>query len=182
MPATIIISLKKISMPPLTYPDEFTFYKIPQEIANDVAFMGSMIESLDADEYENSFRSEMAIKFAEALENRLGQNESAACVLAMDGSDYFGNSRPYDIEDFERGFTITLCKSPFMAMAVWQTREQIDLISKIFSDLSSHPYFADKNPELTEIVALLKNTLAQRNEPEPLAVVAILRSYYLHNN
>ena len=178
-------------MPALSYPDKYTFYRIQGrddlsilEVADVIAELGLLVDKFKADDYDYGFRSMSAIKLAEVIESILEEDEYASCVISRDSTDYFGNPCPYDIEFLNEAFyrkgNIYLCANPYMGMVVFRGSAQIEEILSGFQELANHAFFSEDDHKLRGIINLLKSCLAERSEQ--CAVVAILRSYELHNS
>jgi hypothetical protein len=175
-------------MPSATYPNEFTFYKIQDQddlsisqVTDEIKEFGILLEMLEADEHENSFRANSAIKFAEVIESILEEFEYETSVIATEGADYFDNARPYEIEFFTKNFNIFLCQSPFMAMAVFRGSEQVKALLSGIQELANNEYFSENDHNLGIIANLLRSSLVEADGSEECAIIVILRSYYLHN-
>ena len=175
-------------MPPVTYPDQFTFYKIQGQdglsilqVTDEIKEFGLLLEKLEADEYENNFRAMSAIKLAEVIEGILEEGEYESSAIATEGADYFGNGRSYEIDFLTNKFDIYLCKSPFMAMAVFRGSDQVKALLAGIQELANNAYFSEDDHNLGIIANLLRSSLVEADGSEECAIIVILRSYYLHN-
>jgi hypothetical protein len=165
-------------MPPATYPNQITFYKITQEQALDLENIGRMLTSCNTDGYENPFMSSLAISFTESIEKNLEDSDNAECEISMDGADCYGNPRPYDTTDLEWSFRFTLCQEPYIALAVWHNNSQIHDLKEFMASLARHPYFVEVgNDGFFAVVGLLDDAIT---DAQSGAVTAILRSYYVY--
>jgi hypothetical protein len=113
-------------MPALTYPDQLTYYAFSREIhpvfakalnavpvdpapmIEQATFIKSLAEGIDS----HSCEEKQAIwdrqyELAEELEAKLKAIAiyTASIVLSFDGSDFLGNSRPYDCEAISEPFS-----------------------------------------------------------------------------
>lgn len=65
-------------MPPATYPDRLTFYKISnnedgdiEQVISQIVQAAKLMDEMPSDEYENSIGSNLALGFTEIIENYL---------------------------------------------------------------------------------------------------------------
>jgi len=129
----------------------------------------------------------------------------ASTVLSMDSRDWFGNIRPYETEGISEPMFqgISLYADDMTAfLAVFEGAEAHEL-KVIYRDLGKHPFFrelagqsidwpdaeqdasADEGEESGGYFGKIETmfeVLRQNGPIEDWIVVAILRSYYLHNS
>jgi hypothetical protein len=63
--------------------------------------------------------------------------------MPVQGSDYFGNLRPYDIETFLDFHYYIGYGRLKLSLAVWDTPEQLHILFGTLNMLACHPFFED---------------------------------------
>lgn len=187
-------------MPPVTCPPKFTYYgfcrtihpwfekwmgKEAVELSKATAFARETAKMRkDKDEDNPEDISEQQMKRAEELEGVLEQRclWTASIVLNFQGEDYFGNKRPYDCEPVTEpvfgGINMYEDECP-MIYAAFEGQNAVEY-REAFRALGSHPFFEDSQDDFAGIEKIFE-AMEFNGKPEDWTLVAICRSYYLHN-
>lgn len=128
--------------------------------------------------------SHQQMKRAENLEGWLSNNclWRASIVMNFQGSDYFGNERPYDCEPVTEpvfgGINIYEDDHP-MIYAIFEGQKAVNYRDACRT-LGSHPFFEESEDDFDRIEKIFE-AMEFNGKPEDWTLVAICRSYYLHN-
>ena len=184
-------------MPALSYPDKITYYGFcktddplaqkafpnnpvdPAEVLRQGKEIHAWVTKPNADIPYDEFNAR-----AKVLEASLAQRAVATgtVVLSACGRDYFGNVRPYEVEDivepFYSGLNLHFHEEPLF-MCVLTERQCIDTW-RAFLELSRHPWFEDESDKFDDILHIFR-ALRSLAKNEDWIVIGMMRSYYLHN-
>jgi hypothetical protein len=188
-------------MPPVTCPDKLTYYGFSRvfeqqrgigpvdpapfiEKAHSIEALRRTLPKRDADEDELQAIYERQQELTEELEAEM--KESALCtgsiVISFQGSDFFGNLRPYNSETISEPFFsgITLYNEAGTGdifCAVFQGEKALRQ-KQAFQVMAQHPFFEGEAEKFRDIEKLFE-ALRMNGRPEDWTVIGILRSYNL---
>jgi hypothetical protein len=184
-------------MPALTQPDQITYYGFcktddpfakkafphnpvdPEEVLREGKEIHAWVTKPEANIPFEEFNAR-----AKLFEASLAQRAVATgtVVLSACGSDYFGNVRPYDVEDivepFYSGIDLHFSDMPLF-MCVLKERECLETW-RAFLELSQHPWFEDEPERFDDILNVFRSLKTLAKEKDWI-VIGLMRSYYLHN-
>lgn len=126
---------------------------------------------------------EQQMRKAMKLEDALGKNalSTASIVLNFQGSDYFGNERPYNCEPVTEpifcGINMYKDDCPMLYKAL-EGQKAVEY-REAFRTLASHPYFAEE-PGFEQIERVFE-AMEFNGKQEDWTLVVICRAYNLHN-
>jgi hypothetical protein len=187
-------------MPPVSCPPKFTYYGFcktvhpwfekwmqvqPVDLSQATAFAKEIagMRKEKAEENPDDI-SDQQMKRAEELERALRRHSlwTASIVLNFQGSDYFGNQRPYNCEPVTEpvfgGINIYEDECP-MIYAIFEGQKAVSYRDACRT-LGSHPFFEDSKDDFDGIEKIFE-AMEFNGKPEDWTLVAICRSYYLHN-
>jgi hypothetical protein len=188
-------------MPPLTCPDKLTYYAFsrvvhpvfekhrgfgPVDPAPFIAKAHSIEALMQSDTTGEELQAicDRQYELAEELEGELQKSAlyTASIILSFQGSDLFGNARPYDSETISEPFFsgITLYNedhSGEMFCAIFRAGEVLAQ-KHAYREMAEHPFFTERSREFEEIEKIFE-TLRINGSPADWTIIGILRSYYL---
>jgi hypothetical protein len=187
-------------MPPVSCPPKFTYYGFsrtinpwfekwmeiaPVDLSKATAY-ATGIEQMrkeKADDNPDDI-SDQQMKKAEELERWLRRNSlwRASIVLNFQGSDYFGNERPYDCESITDpvfgGINMYEEECP-MIYATFEGQKAVKY-REACRTLASHPFFEDSHDDFAGIEKVFE-AMEVNGKPEDWTLAVICRAYNLHN-
>lgn len=143
-------------MPAVLYETKFEFFMIPEcdepKYVKTLGKVKALIEGSD-DKDEDDI-----LKDIERVKSKLTKYQHDACWIAMAGSDYFGNDRPYDVE-WLASMCFEVCDDPYICMGVIKGRKEAVAFLTNLETLAAHDFFA-KDRSLDFAVKLVRDFLA----------------------
>lgn len=187
-------------MPPVTCPPKFTYYgfcktvhpwfekwmgKVPVDLSKATLFSKGVAQMRKEKVEDNSDDiSDQQMQKAEELERWLCKNAlwRSSIVLNLQGSDYFGNERPYNCEPVTEpvlgGINLYEEDCP-MLYTVFEGQKAVEYRAALRT-LGSHPFFNDSRDDFNGIEKVFE-AMEFNGKPEDWTLACICRSYYLHN-